>query len=277
MTETKEILRGKKIGVVGSGNMGRALILGMKRSGLVSPSDLIASDVDAAQRKALGDAAHVLTVAKNSILVEASDVVVLAVKPKDMKRALQEIGSLIKPDRLVISIAAGITLETLQKNLDKNPVVRAMPNTPALVGKGMAAICAGKRANSSHMHLARSILGCVGDVVEVPETWMDAVTATSGSGPAYVFYFIEALIEGAIALGIGPEIAKKLVIETFVGSLELLKTSGESPEVLRRRVTSPGGTTEAALRFLDDREIKKILAGALQAAAKRGKELSNNG
>ncbi len=274
MKAGNSILKGKKIGVIGAGNMGRALVLGMQRSGAVATSDLMASDVDANQRKILSDAANIKTVEKNDGLVQASDVIILAVKPNVMNEVLGEIRKLVKPNQLVLSIAAGIPLAQLEKHLDKHAVVRVMPNTPALVGKGMAALCAGKRATPEHMALARAILECVGEAVEVPEAWMDAVTATSGSGPAYVFYFIEALTAGAVALGIEAKTAQKLVIETFSGSLELLKNSGESPEALRKRVTSPGGTTEAAVKYLNDHQTKKILAGALEAAAKRGKELS---
>ncbi len=271
----KGILKGKKIGIVGAGNMGRALALGMLRGKSVATRDLMASDVDAAQRKGLSDAAGIAVTDKNAALAQFSEVMILAVKPQVMDAVLKELSGMVRPGQLILSIAAGVPLAKLEKALPKNSIVRVMPNTPALVGKGIAAICAGSRATKAETDIAAAILSCVGKCVVVPEFWMDAVTATSGSGPAYVYYFIEALVAGAVRLGIDPATAHTLVVETFSGSLELLQQSGESPETLRKRVTSPGGTTEAALHCMDEHHIKSLLGEALAAAAARGKELGN--
>lgn len=262
------------IGIIGSGNMGKALVLGMLRSKNFTTFQIMASDVDRNQREALAKVAGISVTDSNIALAKFARIIVLAVKPQGMDAVLAELAPAMQPHHLIISIAAGIPLARLEKHLSKNPVMRVMPNTPALVGKGISAICAGSKATTAHLESASAILRCVGEVILAPESWMDAVTATSGSGPAYVFYFIEALIAAAVELGIDAQAANKLVVETFAGSIALLQSSGESPEALRKRVTSPGGTTEAALRVLDEAGIRAILAQALRAAANRGKELS---
>ncbi len=268
-------LKGHRIGIVGAGNMGRALALGLCASGSVAKGDVMASDVDAAQRKAMQDACGIEVLPDNKNLAAFADVLILAVKPQVMDAVLKDLAAHAPKNTLLISIAAGITLARIEKYFPQNPVIRVMPNTPALVRHGMAALCAGKNAGQDHVDAACAILRAVGEVVIVPESSMDAVTAVSGSGPAYVYYFIEALVEGARAQGLPPETAAKLVIETIAGSIDLLQQSEETPEILRKRVTSPGGTTEAALKYLEAQKAREIWMGAIAAAAKRGKELSN--
>ncbi len=268
-------LKGHRIGIVGAGNMGRALALGLCASGSVAKGDVMASDVEAAQRKAMQEASGVEVTPSNEALSGFADILILAVKPQVMDAVLKDLAAHASKNTLLISIAAGITLARIEKYFPQNPVVRVMPNTPALVRHGMAALCAGKKAGQNHVDLACAILRAVGEVVIVPESSMDAVTAVSGSGPAYVYYFIEALVEGAKAQGLSPETAAKLVIETVAGSMDLLQQSKEAPEILRKRVTSPGGTTEAALKYLDEQKARDIWRDAIAAAAKRGKELSH--
>ncbi len=270
MSEAKNIT----VGIIGSGNMGKALVLGMLREKKFTTSQIMASDVDKNQREALAKAAGISITDSNIELAKFAQIIVVAVKPQGMDAVLAELAPAMQSHHLIISIAAGIPLARLEKHLSKNPVMRVMPNTPALVGKGISAICAGSKATAAHLESASAIMRCVGEVILAPESWMDAVTATSGSGPAYVYYFIEALTTAAIDLGIDAQVAHKLVVETFAGSIALLQSSGESPETLRKRVTSPGGTTEAALRVLEEKGTRDILTQAVKAAANRGKELS---
>jgi pyrroline-5-carboxylate reductase len=202
MSNDKSILRQSKIGIIGAGNMGRALAMGLLKSKVVTKSDLVASDVDVDAAQAFEKVVGVRTVQSNAEVVGFATVLVLAVKPQVMDGVLEDLAKTVKPQQLVMSIAAGISLARLEKFLTQSPLVRIMPNTPALVGMGISAVCANALANPTHRAIACAIMEAVGDVIAVDETSMDAVTATSGSGPAYVFYFMEALMEGAMRQGL---------------------------------------------------------------------------
>lgn len=268
-------MKDKKIGIIGCGNMGEALFSRLSKVMEKSVS-LMVSELDAARRAAIQEKHKIIVEIDNNYLVKYCDVIILAVKPQDLENVLrQEICCGISEKKLLISIAAGITTKYIESTVgDRIPVVRAMPNMPAVIGEAVTAICAGSGAAKKDVELARQIFSTIGDVVEVEEKDMDTVTAISGSGPAYFFYLIEALGEAAVKLGLAKETAKELAIKTAVGSSKLLDGLKEDPAVLRKKVTSKGGTTEAALKVFDKKKLKKIVEEAATAARERSKELS---
>jgi len=255
--------------------MGEALIAGLLRSGQWKPSQIVVTDVRPEPLERLHKNYRVGTSADNRWAVRDADIVLLAVKPQHMKHLLQDVGPALRKSQLVLSIAAGITTRLIERHLAKgSPVVRVMPNTPALVGLGAAAICRGRWAGAKHLKAAGAILKTVGTVVTVPEKDMDAVTALSGSGPAYVFFLAEAMKEAGSALGLAPHVVDSLVRQTVKGAGQLLSQSHEEPQTLRQRVTSPGGTTEAAISILEKSGTKAAFAKALKRASARSRELS---
>jgi pyrroline-5-carboxylate reductase len=205
--------------------------------------------------------------------VADADVVVVAVKPGDVAASLQAAESSLRSETLVLSIAAGVKIATLEPLVPGRPVVRAMPNTPALVGLGASAIAPGRHAEEQHLDLAARLLGAVGIVVRVSETALDAVTGLSGSGPAYIFLVAEALIEAGVLEGLPRDVSERLVVQTLLGSATLLAQSDEGPEALRAAVTSPGGTTAAGLRELESARLRAAILDAVGAATRRSREL----
>lgn len=265
----------KKIVFVGGGNMGEALISGLLRSGHWKPSLIIACDIRPDQLAKLQLRYKVQASADNRWAVREADIVLLAVKPQHMKHVLEEVGPVIRQEQLVLSIAAGISTSFIEKFLAKGvPVMRVMPNMPALIGQGMAGMARGRFAKETHEHVARAIMETVGSVLSVPERQMDAVTAVSGSGPAYVFYVAEAMKEAGVQLGLSPHVADQLVRQTIKGAGTLLAQSHEEAHTLRERVTSPGGTTEAALKVMESAKVRAIFIKALKRAKERSSELS---
>jgi pyrroline-5-carboxylate reductase len=262
-----------KISFLGGGNMAAALIGGLVEQGF-EPARLQVCELQEAARQRLGQQFGVRCVAAPDADFLSADCVVLAVKPQQMRQALLALAGQFGR-QLVISIAAGIRLADIERWLGGYArVVRAMPNTPALVGAGITGLCADPTVVFGERVAAEQVLGAVGSTLWIEdEAMMDAVTAVSGSGPAYVFHFIESLQAAAQALGFAPEQARRLSIETFVGATRLAAASTEDVAALRARVTSPGGTTEAALRTLDTRGVKDAIAAAVQAAQQRGREL----
>jgi len=253
--------------------MGQALIKGLLASGL-SPRRLHASDPSVAVRRAVSRRYHLAVSNDNVRTARRSDVLILAVKPQQMPDVLAALTPHIRREQLVISIAAGITLRWLESRLRLTPVIRAMPNLPATVGCGFSAITLGRRARPRHRALAVALFGAVGEVVELPERCFDAVTAVSGSGPAYVFFLAHAWTEAARALGLPPDITGRAVRQTLAGSVRLLRASSEPASRLIGRVASKGGTTEAALKVLAKRRVAAHLIEALRAAARRSRQLS---
>src|SRR4051794_962912 len=206
---------------------------------------------------------------------QKADTLVLVVKPQDMGDVLDEIAPHIRPGQLVVSLAAGITTSFIEARLPEgSSVVRVMPNTPALVDEGMAAISRGTHCDESHLEEAEALLASTGRVIRVPERQQDAVTAISGSGPAYIFFVVESMIEAGVHLGLPRGTATELVVQTVVGSAKLLRETGEHPTVLRERVTSPGGTTAAALRELEDHKVRAAFLTAVEAARDRSRSLA---
>lgn len=266
----------KHIVLVGGGNMGEALVAGLVRSASWKPSQITVTDVRSEQLARLQSTYKVRVSSDNRRAVREADVVLLAVKPQHMVHVLEELGPVIRRTQVVLSIAAGIPLRWMEKYLVKGvPVIRVMPNTPALVGAAASAMACGRWVKPSHEKLAASILKTVGTISAVSERDLDAVTAISGSGPAYVFYLAEAMKEAGRRLGLPPHVADGLVRQTVFGTGKLLAHSHEEPETLRRRVTSPGGTTEAALKVLEKAGVQSTLVRAIQQAHRRAYELSN--
>jgi pyrroline-5-carboxylate reductase len=264
-----------KIGLIGAGRMATALARGFVRAKLVRPDQLVASDPSADARAAFErevPGAHV--VAESGSAVAAADLVWLAVKPQKMSEALSEIRGSIRPTTLVVSIAAGVTIERIAAGLSVGQrVIRVMPNTPCLIGQGASAYSLGSHATKQDAQLVGELLSAVGAAFEVPETQLDAVTGLSGSGPAFVYTMIEAMTAGGVAVGLPAELAAELAARTAAGAAEMVLETGETPAVLRERVTSPGGTTLAGLGVLAERGFDDAVVAAVTAAARRSEEL----
>jgi pyrroline-5-carboxylate reductase len=266
--------RGDMLAILGVGVMGETLLSGLLRAGRPAETILVGEkrpDRAAELRERYG----VEVVADNLQVVRAVDTVLVVVKPQDMGELLDEIAAELRPGQLVVSLAAGITTAFIESHLpDGVAVVRVMPNTPALVDEGMAALSAGSHCDAAHLDMAESLLRATGKVLQVPERQQDAVTAISGSGPAYLFFVVEAMIEAGVHLGLPRTTATDLVVQTVVGSAKLLRETGEHPTVLREQVTSPGGTTAAAIRELEDHKVRAAFLTAMRAACDRSRELS---
>lgn len=261
-----------KIGIIGCGNMGQALIKGLLAKGYLRSRELICADKDKSKANFVRLRYRVSLSSSGADLVRSCQVIILAVKPQDADALLRTMPAKLK-GKLWISICAGLTTTGLEKRLGKVAVVRAMPNMPAQALQGITALAPGRYASAKDRKAARSIFACVGEVVEVKERLMDALTAISGSGPAYFFYLTEKLIASAKKLGLSEELAQKLVRQTALGSALLIKQSAQSPQELRQRVASKGGTTEAALKVLEKKALGKILDQAVAAAARRSRQL----
>jgi len=261
------------IAVFGGGVMGEAILSGLLRAGHSADEIVVAER--RAERAAELTETYGVRVLDNSAAAETAGTLIIVVKPQDMDGLLAEIAPHVSHESLVISLAAGITTETLESRTPAGvPVVRVMPNTPALVDEGMSAISAGAHCDEEHLEQAEKLMSSVGHVVRVQEKYQDAVTAISGSGPAYVFYVIEAMIEAGVLLGLPRAVASELAIQTLVGSAKMLKETGEHPSVLRENVSSPAGTTVAALRVLDDHKVRAAFLSAMEAARNRSHELA---
>ena len=260
------------LAIFGAGVMGETLLSGLLRAGR-SASDVVVTERRADRADELRGK-YGVKVVTNVEAAEVADTLVLVVKPQDMGALCDEISAHVRPGALVVSLAAGITTAFLEERLAEGvPVVRVMPNTPALVDQGMSAISPGEHCDEEHLAEAEALLGTVGKVVRVEEKHLDAVTAVSGSGPAYLFYVAEAMIEAGVFLGMPRATATELVVQTFYGAATMLRETGEHPSVLRENVTSPGGTTVAALRTLDDHKVRAAFISALEAARDRSHEL----
>ena len=265
-----------KLGIVGTGNMGEAILKGLIDN-VLKTQDIICVDKSQESLDRIAKAYQVVCSAEISAIKDC-DVVLLAVKPQNMDEVLPLMGKVISEKTLIISIAVGITSSFIVKNLgiSSAAVVRAMPNTPALVGKGVTGIAKGEFATDAQLTITKNLLEAVGQVVVVNEDQIDVVAAASGSGPAYYFYVTELLIEAAVAHGLSRDVAQVLVENTFVGSSALFENSDDDVIELRRKVTSPKGTTQAAIEFLESKDLKSIWQNALGAAIKRAEEISKN-
>ena len=240
----------------------------------LGPDDLIITERYEERANELSQRYGVKSVS-NAEAARQADTIVLAVKPQDMDVLLAELAPLVTPDRLIVTIAAGITTSAIERQLaDGVPVVRVMPNTPALVGEAMSAVAAGAHASADHLERAEELFRPVGKVVRLPESQLDAVTALSGSGPAYVFYLVEAMTDAGILLGLPRAVAHELIVQTVYGAAVMLRETGEHPVALREAVTSPAGTTIAAIRELENHGVRAAFLSALEAARDRSRELA---
>ena len=264
----------EKIGFIGIGNMGEALLRGIIVSKLISPNLMYASDVDTKKLGKLSDELGINALEDNPKLVEICDIILLAVKPDIVKVVLPQVSDSFSRPKWIISIAAGISTAIIESFLSsETPVVRVMPNTPAMVGEGMSAISAGSHANDDHLSKTKQIFSAVGKAIIVQEKLMDVVTALSGSGPAYVFLIIEALTDAGVQLGLSRSDASLMATQTVLGSSKMVLETNEHPAVLKNRVTSPGGTTAAGLYELEKNGIRSAIIDAVIAAANRSKQL----
>lgn len=264
-----------RIAFIGAGNMAEALINGIATSGIIPPSQIVATDIDAERLGYLTDKFAIVTRSENSAAASGADICVLAVKPQVLPEVLADTASGLDRDTLLISIAAGITTARIEAILPAgHRVLRVMPNTPALIGMGMSAICSGSQATDEDLELCEVLMGTVGKTVRVDEASMDTVTALSGSGPAYQFFLIENMITAGIEMGLEPETARELALTTTEGAVRLMIESGDSAHKLRERVTSKGGTTAAAISVMRDNHMDAIIIEALKAARRRSIEIA---
>ncbi len=263
------------LAVIGAGVMGETLIAGLLRAGW-EPGRITAADRHSARLDELRSR-HGIRTAATAEAAAGADTVVIVVKPQDAAEVLPEVGGAVRPGTLVVSLCAGLSTERIEAAMPAGTaVVRVMPNTPAQVDEGMAAISPGRQATTDDLAHVTELLSAVGKVVTVPEKYQDAVTAISGSGPAYLFFVVEAMIDAGVMLGLPRDVSTTLVVQTMYGSAKLLADSGEHPTVLRERVTSPGGTTAAALRELEDHRVKAAFMTAMEAARDRSRALASS-
>ena len=264
----------KTVAILGAGVMGSTLLSGLIRSGR-DAAELVITGRNAERAEMLAGT-YGVRLMSNIDAAQVADTLVLVVKPQDMEGLLAEIRGHVAHGALVVSLAAGITTAFLEDRLPVGTaVVRVMPNTPALVDEGMAALSPGRHCDEVHLVEAEELLRSCGKVLRVAEKHQDAVTAISGSGPAYIFYVVEAMIEAGVLLGLPRTTSTELVVQTLYGAATMLKETGQHPTVLREQVSSPGGTTMAALRELDDHKVRAAFVTAMEAAARRSKQLAS--
>ena len=277
----------RTVGFIGAGNMGEAIIGAIINSDLLPASMVYISDANTSRRTYVAEKYQVIDLDNNIDLFETCQIVFLAVKPQQMPDILEELSNrnnyTVPEKKLIISIAAGYPIRKLEsklystldeKEIQNLPIIRVMPNTPALVLSALSGMSPNRFATKGDIVSTQTLLEAIGTVIRFDEEQLDAVTALSGSGPAYVFYLVESMINAGIQVGLDPNAAVILAKKTLSGSVKLLEASGESPENLRHKVTSPGGTTEAALKVFETRGFKDTVADAIAAATRRAKELS---
>lgn len=268
----------KSIGFLGAGNMAEALIKGTLKAGLLQPKDILASDAKRERLKELKEKYKISTYPRNTEVALKADIIVLAVKPQVVREVLDEVAPMVDESKLVISVAAGVPLSVLSSLLgqgkNKRPrIVRAMPNTPALVQQGATALAAGDNASEGDLKTALNIFNSVGKTVVVAEALMDAVTGLSGSGPAYICAMVEALSDAGVKMGLSREVSYKLSLQTLLGAARLLEETGKQPSELKEMVTSPGGTTIFGLHALEKGKFKDTIMNAVESATARAREL----
>jgi pyrroline-5-carboxylate reductase len=265
----------RRVAILGVGKIGESLLAGLLSSGWRTRDEIVASGRREERLAEIGERHGVSTTLSNREAVAGAALVVIAVKPQDFDVLLGEIGEVLEPAQTVLSIAAAIPTASIEQRIARGvPVVRAMPNAPSIVHEGMAGVCAGAHAGEEHLAIAEDVLSHLGAVVRVPEQAMDAVTAVSGSGPAYFALLAEAMIEAGILLGLSRETSTQLVVQTMLGTAKLLRDEHIHPVELREAVTSPGGTTIRAIRELENAGVRAAFLNAIQAAMERSRELA---
>jgi len=262
------------VGCLGAGVMGEAIITGIIKNGLVAPENIFASDINEDRLSYIKKKLGINVFRNNKEPVKKADVVIMAVKPNIVEKILPEINGGLTGEHTLISIAAGITTSFIEQQLDDPvPVIRVMPNTPCLLGEGASALCRGRYAGQEHEDTALAVFESIGRAVVVPEKLMDAATGLSGSGPAYVYLFIEALIDGGVRMGLPRDVAATLAAQTVLGAARMVRETGEHPALLKAKVSTPGGTTVAGLYALEKGALRSTVMDAVKAAAKRSEEL----
>ena len=268
----------RKVAFLGGGRMGEALVSGLIRSGGRSADEIMVTSRREERSRELAETYGIDSTLSNADAVSWAEVLVLTVKPQDMEVLLSQIQEHVTPQQLVVSFAAGIRTSFVEKHLpDGVHVVRVMSNVAVLVDEAMSVVAAGSNAEDRHLEVAEELLGYVGRVIRLKEVHLDAITATSGSGPAYFFLLAEAMIEACILLGLSRDVATELIIQTMLGSAKMLRDTGKHPVVLREMVTSPGGTTIAAIRHLEEAGVRAAFLNAIDAACRRSAELAQGG
>lgn len=271
---TKDALAGRRVGFIGAGNMAEAIIRGLLESRTVAPDHITASDVMPERRQFMQTTYHIKTTGDNAELVAGSDILVLAVKPQVVSKVLRHIGPHTNDTKLVISIVAGLTVATMATALGPGTrIVRTVPNTPVFVGEGMVALASDGPARDEDYVVTTAIFSPVARIVSIEEKLMDAALGVSGSGPAYGFLMIEALSDGGVKMGLPRQIALELAAQTLLGAAKMCLESGRHPGQLKDMVTSPGGTTIAALHKMEAAGVRSALIDAVEAATRRSQEL----
>ena len=272
------MLTNKKLGFIGGGNMTEALLKGLLASSSVGPKDILVSDLLSDRLEYLNKEYKVKITDDSRKLVQKSDILILAVKPQVVSKALESFSDLMDSHKIIISVAAGISINFIEdilnrKGKNKISVIRTMPNTPALVQEGATAICGGGHSSKLDIKIAHHIFKAIGQTVAIEETHMDAVTGLSGSGPAYIFMIIEALSDAGVKVGLSREVSNILTIQTILGSAKLARDGGKHPGELKDMVTSPGGTTISGLHMLEEGGVRTALMNAVERATQRSREL----
>jgi pyrroline-5-carboxylate reductase len=263
-----------KIAFIGGGNMGEAMLATVLAKALAQPESISVSDVSSSRLEYLKKRYSVTVTPRNPEAVSGKDIVILAVKPQNLAEVMAELRDNLNPAQLILSIIAGAKISTIFLGLNHNAVIRAMPNTPAQIGKGMSVWTATSDVTDQQKQAAKTILGAMGRELYVDdEAYLDMATAVSGSGPAYFFLMVEALVEAAVEIGLPPDMAQELVVQTMLGSGKYIQQSDEPPAELRKKVTSPGGTTAAALAQFEKGAFSDLVRRAVRAAYERAKEL----
>jgi pyrroline-5-carboxylate reductase len=271
-------MTGRKVAFLGGGKMGEALVSGLIRSGGRGVDEITVTCRREERARELAGKYGVNATLTDPAAIADADTLVLMVKPQDMEDLLAQIGPSVRTDQLVVSFAAGIRTSFVEKHLpDGVPVVRVMSNVAVLVDEAMSVVSAGSHAEDEHLAAAEELLGYVGKVLRLSESSLDAITATSGSGPAYFFLLAEAMIEACILLGLSRDVATDLIVQTMLGSAKMLRDTGMHPVELREMVTSPGGTTIAAIRILEETGVRAAFLNAIDAARTRSAELAQGG
>src|SRR5665213_3008354 len=264
----------QKVVVLGIGKMGGALVKGWISSKLIPASKITGVRSEPSKVKQTASQLKIKVTTNADSALKGAQLIILGLKPQKLKEVLSQMGELIPKNALIVSIAAGVSTKQIEKLLPQGcPVVRVMPNTPSLLNAGMAAVAGGKRAKTAHVKLVIKLFAAVGKSIQVREDQMDWVTAVSGSGPAYIFHMIEAMTAAGVKGGLDEKVALELVTQTVYGAARMVQETGKSPEELRVQVTSPGGTTQAALEKMTELGFKELIEKAMTAAAERGAEL----
>lgn len=270
------MLKGKKLGVIGVGKLGEALISGLLKQGDLTTKDIVGSVAHEASVERVKKKLDIEMSMDNRKTAQGCDVLLLAVKPQNMHSVLTEIADVLKPSQLIVSVAASVTTAFVQQRLQNQiPVIRAMPNTPAVANAGMTGLCGGLYAKAEHLEMAKEIFNCVGEIVFVDESLMDGVTALSASGPAYLYVIIESLAEAGVKLGISRETSTLLAAQTMYGAAKMVLESKAHPALLKDMVTTPAGCTIDGLMELEEGKIRVTLIKAVVKAAERARELVN--